>query len=133
MLSRKLGGRGMTRAQAEAHYAWAFPGLSEKAVQLLHWQQDLLGRVPEGPKVETGWFVSGDDFVAQDLEPRAVYLSDKETGATVLFQSSINQIFATRGLGKSIVTNALLKCLIGAFERVWRDGPTHSVESLPDE
>src|SRR5713101_5069797 len=45
--------------------------------------------------------------------PRATYLSDKETGATVLYEASLNQLFATRGLGKSIVTNALLKCLIG--------------------
>src|SRR2546428_13144947 len=44
--------------------------------------------------------------------PRATYLSDKETGATVLYEASLNQLFATRGLGKSIVTNALLKCLV---------------------
>jgi len=123
--------RRMTRRQAEAHYRWAFPGLSPSQMQIAHTRIDrgiLIG--PEDDPLfrevvqDPEWFVSGEDFVAQDLGTRKVYLSDKETGATVFYEASLNQIFATRGLGKSIVTNALLKCLIGAkdFLRLKSDG-----------
>ena len=57
-------------------------------------------------------------FIAQELEPRAVYLSDKETGATVFYQASLNQIFATRGWAKALsqmlCSNAWLEAAISS-------------------
>lgn len=106
----------MSRREAEAFYKWAFPGLSAEECQDAHARIDrgiIIGPFDNLDETDGEWFVSGEEFIAQELEPRAVYLSDKETGATVFYQASLNQIFATRGQGKSIVTNALLKCLIG--------------------
>jgi putative DNA primase/helicase len=117
----------MSRKEAEAYYQWAFPALSEKEVQEVHARQNrgiFVGPFDSLEDQGSEWFVSGEDFLAQNLGTRAVYLSDKETGATVFYEASLNQIFATRGLGKSIVTNALLKCLIGGkeFLRLKSDG-----------
>ncbi len=106
----------MTRREAEAYYNWAFPCLSPEEVHAVHARQNrgiITGPFDQLDQTDSEWFTSGEDFVTRELEPRAVYLSDKETGATVFYQASLNQIFATRGQGKSIVTNALLKCLIG--------------------
>ena len=106
----------MTRREAEAYYDWAFPNITERECQEYNARCErgiITGPFDNLDEDSGEWFVSGDDFVAQELEPRAVYLKDKETGATVFYQASLNQIFATRGQGKSIVTNALLRCLIG--------------------
>jgi AAA domain len=108
----------MSRKKAEAYYKWCFPGLSEKEIRAVHARQDrgiFVGPFDNLDEAEDtdDWFVTGDEFLTQDLGTRTAYLSDKETGATVLYEASLNQLFATRGLGKSIVTNALLKCLIG--------------------
>ena len=127
-MSRR-GGK-LTRAEAEAKFKWAY-GLNAEPVREVHERQYMgifHGWEDFVEESESKWFVSGEDFIAKELEPRGVYLSDKETGAVVLYQASINQIFATRGLGKSIVTNALLRCLVGGedFLRLQSKGG-HSV------
>jgi len=43
-------------------------------------------------------------------------LVDKDTGGTLLYASSLNQIFAFRGIGKSVVANALIGALITGGE-----------------
>ncbi len=44
------------------------------------------------------WLNSSVDFLQAELPPRASYLVDKETGATVFYESSLNQIFAFTGV-----------------------------------
>ena len=65
-----------------------------------------------------------DEFLGRELEPRQSLLTDAETGSTVLYEKSLNQIFAFRGIGKSIVANALIKVLTqgGEFLRFKSDG-----------
>jgi Bifunctional DNA primase/polymerase, N-terminal len=62
------------------------------------------------PAIE--WLHDADEFLAKILPRRKPYMVDSETGAVLLYEKSINQIFATRGLGKSVVNNALLRPLI---------------------
>jgi hypothetical protein len=58
------------------------------------------------------WFVSGQDVATSPIPERKVLLSDAETGAAVLYASSINMLWAFRGQGKSIVANALMRTLV---------------------
>jgi archaellum biogenesis ATPase FlaH len=58
------------------------------------------------------WFVEGSSVSERKIPERKVLLSDAETGAAVLYASSINMLWAFRGQGKSIVANALMKTLV---------------------
>jgi AAA domain len=62
------------------------------------------------------WLQDADTFLDTDPPERTAYLKDAETGASVLLQSSNNQIFAARGQGKSVVENALIKLLVNGGE-----------------
>jgi hypothetical protein len=70
-----------------------------------------------------------DEFLARELEPRKSLLTDAETGSTILYEKSLNQIFAFRGIGKSIVANALIKVLTqgGEFLRFKSGGGLKTV------
>ena len=63
------------------------------------------------PEPEPFHLADADEFLAREIEPRKSLLTDAETGSTVLYEKSLNQIFAFRGIGKSIVANALIKVL----------------------
>jgi hypothetical protein len=73
-----------------------------------------------GPKIifrsdiepPSSWLVDADEFIARKLEPRKPYLIDSRTNGVVLFEKSLNQLFAFRGLGKSVVVNSLIKPLL---------------------
>ncbi|HKV79542.1 MAG TPA: AAA family ATPase [Candidatus Sulfotelmatobacter sp.] len=84
--------------------------------------QDLLAWKKVEP--EKNWLADADEFLAREIAPRKSILTDRETGATVLFEKSINQIFAFRGLGKSVVANALIKVVTkgGDFLRFQSEG-----------
>jgi AAA domain/Helix-turn-helix domain len=58
-----------------------------------------------------GWLLDVDDFIKREVAPRESYLVDTETSATVFYQASINELFAFRGQGKSIIANALIRVL----------------------
>jgi hypothetical protein len=58
------------------------------------------------------WLSDADTFICKELPERKPLLVDTRTGGVVLFQSSINQLFAFRGIGKSVVINALLRPLL---------------------
>ena len=70
------------------------------------------------------WLADADEFMQREIEPREPLLIDAETGAAVLYQQSLNQIFAYRGIGKSVVANALIRILTqgGDFLRFRSDG-----------
>lgn len=57
-------------------------------------------------------FTDADAFIRKTLPPRKPLLTDIRTGGVVLYESSINQIFAYRGIGKSVVVNALMRPLL---------------------
>ena len=64
------------------------------------------------------WFFLADEFLREKLPPRRSLLDD-ENGTPLLFEKSLNQIFAKAGLGKTMFTHGLLRCLIkgGKFLR----------------
>jgi AAA domain/Homeodomain-like domain len=70
-----------------------------------------------------------DEFLAREIPPRQALLTDAETGSTVLYEKSLNQIFAYRGIGKSVVANSLIKVLTqgGEFLRFRSDGGLKTV------
>jgi AAA domain len=70
---------------------------------------------PEFP-VDGDWLADGDEFLDEEIEPRRVFMSDKETGDPILLGSSNNEIFAFRGIGKSVVNNNLIRLLIHGGE-----------------
>ena len=57
------------------------------------------------------WLFSADSFLYEPLPEREVLLEDSKTGAPVFYKASINQLFAFRGLGKTVVAH----CLVGAM------------------
>jgi hypothetical protein len=63
---------------------------------------------PEGGEMPGEWLKGCDEFLGQELPERSAYLLDKESGAAVFYASSLNEIWAYRGQGKSIVANALI-------------------------
>jgi hypothetical protein len=80
--------------------------------------------IPGRTKESTEWLCDADEFMQKEIEPREPLLVDAETGATVLYQKSLNQVFAYRGIGKSVVANALIRVLTqgGDFLRFRSDG-----------
>jgi len=88
----------------------------------------------------TGYLLNdAEDFLAKEIPAREPFLTDATTGAVVLYESSLNQIFAFRGIGKSVVANALINCLIqggdflrfrsaGGFKTVLVDGELPAVQ-----
>ena len=71
-------------------------------------RQVQVGEIPH----PNNWLTDGDEFIKMKLPERKPLLIDTRTGGAVLLESSVNQIFAFRGLGKSVVVNALLKPLL---------------------
>jgi len=72
--------------------------------------------LPKWERAQNSWLKDSLDFLRTDLPKRTSYLVDKETGATVFYESSLNQIFAFRGLGKSVVGNALSRVFLDGGE-----------------
>lgn len=70
-----------------------------------------------------------DEFLAREIPARQSLLTDAETGSTVFYEKSLNQIFAYRGIGKSVVANSLIKVLTqgGEFLRFKSDGGLKTV------
>jgi len=62
------------------------------------------------------WLVDGDEFLARTIQPRKALVTDSATRAVLFYANSINQVFAFRGAGKSIVMNCLLHLLINGGE-----------------
>src|SRR5215472_12784177 len=62
---------------------------------------------PKSERDRNTWLRDSTHFLSADLPERKPCLVDKETGGAVFYEASINQIFAYRGLGKSVVANAL--------------------------
>lgn len=56
------------------------------------------------------------EFLEWKIPPRESLLVDRATGSTLFYASSINQVFAFRGLGKSVVGNVLTQALINGAE-----------------
>jgi hypothetical protein len=53
-----------------------------------------------------------DEFLDRVIEPRRVFLEDSKTNTPIFRSSSINQIFAYRGIGKSVVGHCLLAAML---------------------
>jgi putative DNA primase/helicase len=70
------------------------------------------------------WFEPLSSFRARPIAPRKKLLRDFATSATVLYSESVNQVFAQRGLGKSLFTLGLINCLAngGKFLRYESEG-----------
>lgn len=58
-----------------------------------------------------GLLIDYDTFIAEKIEPRKVLLSDSETGGAILYASSLNQLFAYRGIGKTVIEQILVRLL----------------------
>jgi putative DNA primase/helicase len=78
---------------------------------------------PDAP-LPLDWLCDSDEFLIRQLPERKPYLVDSETGGVFLYEKSLNQIFATRGLGKSVAANALLRPLLvgGNWLNFYSDG-----------
>jgi hypothetical protein len=76
------------------------------------WEFMTTEEVIEELSASQSWLTDADSFIAQKLEPRVPLMTDTETGGAFLFASSLNQIYAFRGQGKSVIANAIAKCLI---------------------
>src|SRR5262249_24141416 len=58
------------------------------------------------PKHDRSWesgLMPASEFIALDIPPRESLLVDKDAGGTLFYASSVNEIFAFRGIGKSVV------------------------------
>jgi AAA domain len=65
------------------------------------------------PKLpQNSWLSDADDFLERKLPERTPYLIDRDTGAVVLYESSLNELWAYRGQGKSIAANGRIGSLI---------------------
>jgi Bifunctional DNA primase/polymerase, N-terminal/AAA domain len=69
------------------------------------------------PTVEVLTTVNGDDFLVESIPPRKALISTISSGEPVIFEQSINQIFAWRGSGKTCLGLGFTKALAtgGAF------------------
>ncbi len=66
------------------------------------------------------WFQSADGFIAENIPPKTVLVSDK-TGNPILTSASVNQIFAFRGYGKSMLMLGVVDLLIHGGEMLgWK-------------
>ena len=70
---------------------------------------------PESQLPVVDWFFDADDFLREELPPRAV-LVEELNGTPVLYEKSLNQVFAFRGLGKTMFVHGLVKILIHGGE-----------------
>lgn len=69
------------------------------------------------------WFFDADDFLKEELPPRRVLAKDTN-GTALLYEKSLNQIFAYRGQGKTMFTHGLVNILVhgGEFLRYTSSG-----------
>lgn len=69
------------------------------------------------------WFFDAYHFLKEKLPPRRVLASDNN-GTAMFYEKSLNQIFAYRGLGKTMFTHGLVGILVhgGEFLRYKSDG-----------
>jgi hypothetical protein len=65
--------------------------------------------VAENP---SGFLLDYGAFLNEEIPPRDVLLTDHTTGGEVLLASSINEVIAFRGIGKSIIVHGLIGCLV---------------------
>lgn len=78
---------------------------------------------PEFELAKSDWFFDAYDFLKEKLPPRRVLVSDNN-GTAVLYEKSLNQIFAFRGLGKTMFTHGIVGILVhgGEFLRYKSEG-----------
>lgn len=89
------------------------PPIDEKKVQQI--ARSMQNYEQEQVKVDAPLVtISGDDFLAEDIPPRKVYIRLISTGEPVIFEQSINQIFAWRGVGKTCLGLGFACCLATA-------------------
>jgi putative DNA primase/helicase len=67
---------------------------------------------PSTAEVPAPAYFSADDFLLEKIPDRERLMWDRETNAPLLYRSSINEIFAYRGQGKTIVTLAMVGAMI---------------------
>jgi AAA domain/Homeodomain-like domain len=65
-----------------------------------------------------GFLLDYDEFLAKAIEPRRALMTDSETGGEIFLSSSINQVFAYRGIGKTAVTQAMVKVLTNGGQHI---------------
>jgi hypothetical protein len=65
---------------------------------------------PSKPIVVT----AGDNFMAEAISPRKILIRSISTGEPVIFEQSINQVFAWRGIGKTCLGLGFVRCLATA-------------------
>jgi len=56
------------------------------------------------------WFIDGDDFMKEAIPPREALVLDGDK--PVFFRKSLNQVFAERGIGKSMITLGLVHMVL---------------------
>lgn len=73
---------------------------------------DAVRNAPRWEESAPPWLLVADEFLDRVIEPRRVFLGDSKTNTPIFRSSSINQIFAYRGIGKSVVMHCLLATML---------------------
>lgn len=78
---------------------------------------------PEFDLITSDWFFDAYDFLREKLPPRRTLASDNN-GTSLLYEKSLNQFFAYRGIGKTMFSHSFAELLIngGEFLRYKSDG-----------
>lgn len=98
--------------------------LKEHLKERLYAEYTAPAETEEALDIKTAeWFFDADAFLGERLPPRRALASDNN-GTPLLFEKSLNQIFAFRGQGKTMFTHGLINILIhgGEFLRYKSDG-----------
>ena len=71
-----------------------------------HWKET------EEQATRTSWSIDMDELLEMEIPERRPLLIDGTTKAPVLYASSLNQLFAFRGHGKTAVAHSLLRAMV---------------------
>src|SRR5262249_1319329 len=91
---------------------------------------DEINKTPGWTEETIPAWVDADEFLQQQIEPRRVLLEDSKTGTAVFRSSSLNEIFAFRGLGKSVVTHSLLAAMVKGADFLHLRSPYSGLKAL---
>lgn len=69
-------------------------------------------RQPNDTDKHASWLFAADPFLSEPLPLRETLLEDSVTKAPVFYRASINELFAFRGLGKTVVAHSLVGTMV---------------------
>lgn len=90
-------------------------GMKWFSTEELHQEYLKQARAEKAIMTDAEWFFDADDFLKEKLPPRRALVSDNN-GTPLLYEKSLNQVFAYRGQGKTMFTHGLVKLLVHGGE-----------------